>query len=285
MSNPKPLFVMGSKRSGSTFLVSALNVHPQVFITHESDLVWILYQIYKGIPDRFHSYPLDEGKGRWTTLNECSEILASIPSGAGHRDSAIQAFYRVLMHLNEHGRCHWIESEKKRIQWDIPERKKNLAWIGDKKPVQYSDPEIQSFLNNLFPEARYIHLIRNPRFVVASMMEAAEVWPTQDVPVPEYWKGTSQQILDRWATHEEWVFQVKSRLPSKVRTVRLEDLVEDPIRIMSEMFSFLDLGLPAGTEDIYAQWAWKNANQRHQDFSLVASPRASRIMRIYGYED
>jgi hypothetical protein len=141
--------------------------------------VWILYQIYKGIPDHFHSFPLDEGEGTWTTLNECSEILASIPSGAAHKDSVIQAFYRVLMHLNEHGRSHWIESEKKWSQWDIPERKKNLAWIGHKRPVQYSHPEIQSFLNNLFPKAHFIHLIRNPRFVVASMMKAAEVWPTQ----------------------------------------------------------------------------------------------------------
>jgi hypothetical protein len=81
------------------------------------------------------------------------------------------------------------------------------------------------------------------------------------------------------------VLQVKSRLPSNVHTVRLEDLVEDPVRIMSEVFGFLDLGLPAGTEDIYAQWAWKNANQRHPDFSLVTSPRASHIMQIYGYED
>ena len=285
MSIPKPLFVMGSKRSGTTFLVSALNLHPQVFISHESDVVWILYQIYKGSPERFRTYPLDEGKGMWTTLNECIEILRSIPSGAGHKDSIIQAFYRILLYLNEHGRSHWVESEKKWIQWDIPEKKKDLEWIGDKKPVQYTDPEIQSFLNDLFPEARYIHLIRNPRFVVASMMEAAKTWPTQNVPVPEYWKGTSQQILENWTTHEEWALRIKSCLPDKVYTVRLEDLVEDPVRTMSDIFDFLGLGLPAGTEEIYTHWAWKNANQRHQSFNLAISPGAHRIMQRYGYAD
>jgi hypothetical protein len=266
---------MGSERSGSSFLVNALNLHPQVLVSHESDIVWILYQIYKDVPDRFRVYPLDEGKGMWATLNECSEVLGSIPSATSDKETIIQTFYRLLMYINEHGRGHW----------DHPQEKKNLAWIGDKKPVQYSDPEIQSFLSDLFPEAQYIHLIRNPRFVVASMMEAAEVWPVhQEVPVPEYWKGTSQQILETWATHEEWVLQIKSRLPDKVHTVRLEDLVEDPVRIMSETFGFLDLGLPAGTEEIYSQWAWKNANQRHQSFELDSSPRAYRIMQIYGYE-
>jgi hypothetical protein len=46
MSGPRPLFIIGSKRSGTSLLVSLLNQHPRVLVTHESDLVWILYQIY-----------------------------------------------------------------------------------------------------------------------------------------------------------------------------------------------------------------------------------------------
>jgi hypothetical protein len=279
MSNPQPLFTMGSKRSGSTFLVNVLNHHPQVFVTHESDIVWILYQIYKDIPDRFNVYPFDEGKGMWATLDECSDILRTVPNGASDKETIIRAFYRTLAHINEHGRGKQGDLRK----WDYPQSKKNLAWIGDKKPVQYSDPEIQSFINDLFPEARYIHLIRNPRFVVASMVEAAKTWGSHSVP--EYWKEASQQILERWAMHEEWVLQVKSRLPNKVHTLRLEDLAEDPVRTMSEVFGFLELDPPSDTEELITDWARRNPNERHQSFDLPISPRAHRIMQSYGYVD
>jgi hypothetical protein len=264
---------MGSKRSGSTHLVNALNLHPQVYVTHESDIVWILYQIHKDSPDRFHAFPLDEGKGMWATLKKYGEVLRSIPPGVSDKKVIVQAFYDVLAQINETGRGGW----------DDPQNKKNLAWIGDKKPVQYSDPEIQSFLNDLFPEAHYIHLIRNPRFVVASMVDAAKKWGDQSVPA--YWKKTSQQILERWVTHEEWVRQVKSRLPKRVHTVRLEDLATDPVGTMSEAFGYLDLDFPSDAEKLIANWTWRTPNRRHQFFDVTISPRARRIMQSYGYED
>jgi Sulfotransferase family len=271
MSNPKPLFIMGSKCSGSTHLVNALNLHPQVYVTHESDIVWILYQIYKDAPERFRSYPLDEDKGMWATLKKYSGILESVPAGTNDYKRIVQAFYDVLLQINEIGRDGW----------DDPQGKKNLAWTGDKKPVQYSDPEIQSFLNSAFPEARYIHLIRNPRFVVASMVDAAKNWGDQSVPA--YWKETSQKVLESWASHEEWVLRIKSRIPNSVHTVRLEDLSDDPVRTMSEAFGFLDLDFPSGTEKLVAKWTWKNPNRRHESFDLSISPRAHRIMQTYGY--
>ncbi len=103
--------------------------------------------------------------------------------------------------------------------------------------------------------------------------------------VPAYWKETSQQILEMWATQEEWVLQVKSRLPDSVHTVRLEDLTEDPVRIMVETFGFLDLDLPPEAEEVIADWAYKYPNQRHQGFNLRISPRAYRVMQTYGYGD
>jgi hypothetical protein len=279
MSNPEPLLIMGSKRSGSTFLVNVLNQHPQVFVTHESDVVWILYQIYRDVPDRFHSHPLDEGKGMSATLDECDEILRSIPSGTSDKEVIVRTFYRMLEHINEHGRGKRDQPRR----WDYPQNKKDLAWIGDKKPVQYSDPEIQSFLNDLFPEARYIHLIRDPRAVVASMTEAAQTWGSQSVP--EYWKKTSQQVLDSWVTQEEWVLQVKSRLPNRIHTIRLEDLAQEPDRVVSETFGFLDLDSSSEIEELVANWVREDPNERHQSFDLSISVRAHQIMRSYGYEE
>ena len=42
MTRPKPLFIMGNKRSGSTLMADLLNSHANVFVSHESDIAWIL---------------------------------------------------------------------------------------------------------------------------------------------------------------------------------------------------------------------------------------------------
>jgi hypothetical protein len=115
------------------------------------------------------------------------------------------------------------------------------------------------------------------------MIEASKTWNKESVP--DYWKGTPQQILERWAIHEEWVLQIKSNLPNKVHTIRLEDLAEDPVRVLSGTFGFLGLDLPPDTEELYSAWVWKKPNQRHQSFDLPISDRAYRIMEIYGYAD
>lgn len=53
MSRPRPLFIIGNKRSGSTLMTDLPNVHPRVFVSHESDIAWILYQAREGWPDAF----------------------------------------------------------------------------------------------------------------------------------------------------------------------------------------------------------------------------------------
>jgi LPS sulfotransferase NodH len=40
MTRPKPLFIMGNKRSGSTLMTDLLNSHTNVFVSHESDIAW-----------------------------------------------------------------------------------------------------------------------------------------------------------------------------------------------------------------------------------------------------
>jgi len=50
-----------------------LNLHSNIHITHESDVVWILYQFYKNQP--FAAYPKDSVSGMRYALNACSHIL------------------------------------------------------------------------------------------------------------------------------------------------------------------------------------------------------------------
>lgn len=165
---------MGNKRSGSSLLVTLLNLHPRVFMTYESDVIWILYQARNGMPSQYRCYPWDGPLGMEATLKACHHtLLTSLYSSQGEKAIAT-TFFRIQEHLMQHGSA---------IQ--RPQPKTNLAWIGDKKPVQHSDPELGAFLRRHFPEARYIHIVRHPKAVVASMAKAAGNWKRG---IPEYWR-------------------------------------------------------------------------------------------------
>src|SRR5947209_8001096 len=56
---PRQVFLMGNKRSGTSLLVRLLNLHPEVFASHESDILWILFQARKEWPEKFECHPWD----------------------------------------------------------------------------------------------------------------------------------------------------------------------------------------------------------------------------------
>ena len=42
------VFVLGNKRSGTSLLTGLINFHPQVFLSYETDAVWMIYRLYSG---------------------------------------------------------------------------------------------------------------------------------------------------------------------------------------------------------------------------------------------
>jgi hypothetical protein len=200
-----------------------------------------------------------------STLQACRELIAEAAPRIREPGSVSKAFFRVLVHLCSHGSP---------VQETYS--KEGLQWIGDKKPVQQADPEIQPFLHAHFPDARYIHIIRHPKAVVASMAAAvSEGWG--NVP---YWRGDIGDILERWAIHEEWVLQAKDNVP--VLTVRFEDLTDRPGDVMSQAFSFLGLAGSGDTGEM-ARSTEAGENEKYKDVQLPRLDRAERIMKLYGY--
>lgn len=302
MNQAKPLFIMGNKRSGSSILVRLLNLHPKVFVSDESDIIWILYQARNGKPAQYTCYPWDDSVGMEATLAACHEILEDSLYKSPGQEAIAMTFLRVQAHIMKYGSAK---------QPPHPHPKSELAWIGDKKPVQHSDPELRAFLHSHFPNARYIHIVRHPRAVVASKIKAAKSWGGI---APQYWEKTPQDILERWAIHEEWVLQAKALGAHPIYTLRLEDLCQEPSKKTAELFNFLELEMPTGITDQIRELGKydlsplndkrvsetfpllrnpdaillnllvkPDPNRKYRDFSLPISPRAARIMQVYGY--
>src|SRR3712207_3696639 len=172
MTRPKPLFIMGNKRSGSTLMTDLLNSHANVFVSHESDIAWILYQARNGRPARYQTHPLDSRLMLDSTMKSCRGILKETLSGEPTHDDIVEACHRAQSRLMSQYLRPSLKQRLKRAAKIVGKRptpgrvlralrqdpdllrKSDLAWTGDKKHAQHLDPAVRQFLRTHFPEAR-----------------------------------------------------------------------------------------------------------------------------------
>lgn len=266
----RPVFLMGNKRSGTSLLVRLLNTHPNVFVSYEADVIWILYQLQNGRPDTFTRYPWDGPVGLQTTLDACQDILNENVGRSDCPDIA-SLFKKIQEHLL-----------RRECQSKGREEKHPLLWVGDKKPVQHCDPDIRAFLKRNFADARYLHIIRHPAAVVASMTRAAATWSTG---VPPYWFGSPDEILERWTIHEEWVLDAREVDGMPVHSLRLEDLALSPIETFGGVLTFLGLDMTSDVEAAVKRTVRVSPTTRYGRPDLQFSSRARRVMEYYGYSE
>lgn len=212
------VFITGNKRSGTSQLVRMLNLHPRVFISHESDVIWILYQFHRDTP--FESHRWDSRRGMDITVRQCGHVLTKAKSP--------QENFFALQH------CMMTKGSP----WLPPMQKKDLLWIGDKKPFQHTDPQLLAFILKLFPDARFIHMVRHP-FAVAESSDRFNRTIDGD-----FWIGlTLEQKVERWTAHERSVAELKLSHKAQVIDVRYEDFCKEPAKELIRIFSFLDLAI------------------------------------------
>jgi omega-hydroxy-beta-dihydromenaquinone-9 sulfotransferase len=122
------------------------------------------------------------------------------------------------------------------------------------------------YLHSAFPHAFFIHVIRDPKAVVASLLEVG-FWPN----LPLWWRddSTPRQLVDEgrsaasvaaehWRRSVERLLADKELLPKdRYLELRYEDLVQDPSTMMSEICRFAQLD---GSRIV--QFALENVRQR-----------------------
>ena len=134
MDLEKPIFVIGTPRSGSTYFASLLNSHPQILMTNETRVMVFASRMISSLLE-----------SNWCIEGE-KELFKDI--AFQHAKDMVLEFYTKL------------------------NRKAARRW-GDKFP-HYADakldPQCLSDINKLFPKAQFIHLTRDPRAVTASVI-------------------------------------------------------------------------------------------------------------------
>ena len=219
----RPVFVVGSPRSGTSILTWCLGHHPNLFPVPESN--WMGdFAVNVAI-----AYRIGAARNYYSILS-----AMDIPD-----DELFAAFGRSI---NDLFLRHRTDLEKKRYANRI-ELKLEPRWIkaastaaGPKTRWVDGTPEYSFHihgLRKLFPQALFIHLVRDVRAVVRSMVKFHSVTGIQLVANEEeayrYWMRTVGACL----------LAERAYGPAVLRRVRYTDLIEHPEPTMRSLLDFL----------------------------------------------
>jgi hypothetical protein len=234
-------FVVGKERSGTTLLQVMLNAHANIIAPPESRFIVLLYYRY--------------GKTQvWT-----EEIIIYFCDDLFKED-----LFRNFWGIDKKELVATLYSAKDQLTFSLvckiifrvssPGKKEVTVFI-DKNPVYYYFlPE----LNKIFPEAKYIHLVRDYR---ANLVSHRRVFTFKN----------AADIAYRWLKVNKLIEEAKSQSSKNYFTLTYESLVSKPQQSMEDVCRFL--GLPF---DI-------NMVQNHQSgmFSKFNSNKDTGFQKIH----
>jgi hypothetical protein len=153
------------------------------------------------------------------------------------------------------------------------------------------------FLHALYPNARFIHVLRFPLDTVASVLEA-EWWGE----LPLWWRdGAAPRSLrdgpldevrlaaELWVREVSAVIDASDRLgPDQYTEVRYEDLVSSPVAIVTELLAWLELEHGPGAPAALVRGVSKRSVGIHErrlspDQARVASALVAELADGLGY--
>lgn len=207
-----PFFIVGSARSGTTLLRLILNAHPEVAVPPESRFVVELW--------------------RGSDTVEVEDFLSRL---AGHKrfETWELPLEAVRHELGSSTRVSYADAIRATFHAYARVHGKSL-W-GDKTPRYVENLDL---LAELFPEAKFVHLIRDGRNVALSYA---------NVPFGPKTVGKAAQL---WATRVKAGREAGPRLGSeRYFEVLYEDLVEDAAGETKDICEFLGLEFDPGMMD------------------------------------
>jgi hypothetical protein len=292
-----PIFIVGHWRSGTTYL-HELMAHDRRFATpttyqcfaanHFLITEWLVTRAFWYlIPGR---RPMDNVVAGWHTPQEDEFALCAmgLPSPylrmafPNHRDEYLE--YLDMNGLSDEALAAWKTAVAQFVRMLTFHRGKRLVL---KSPTHTGRVHI---LAEMFPSAKFIHIVRNPYVVFPSTVR---LWKTLD-------EAHGLQ-LPRHKSLEDYVFRAFERMyagydrsravvdGNRVCDVRYEDLVRNPIAALAEVYRKLDLGdfaamRPALEASLKNQQAYRtNQYDLPPDMVQRIAARWGTYAQRYGY--
>jgi hypothetical protein len=206
---PAPFFVIGAQRSGTTLLRLMLNAHPDVAIPEEGTFWMPLLRSYGRNPQT--SIPPEVLQNYLRYIGKNSQFKLWLLDDNGIRERALSMEQITLSQLMS-------------LYYDAYARLQGKVRSGDKTPSFF---RMVPLLSNLFPQAKFVHIVRDGRDIYLSLCKMG------------YKGNLSVGAL-------EWTFKVVKAQrdlakldPSRVLELRYEDLLAAPGSKLEEICAFL----------------------------------------------
>ena len=225
-----PFFMVGMPRSGTTMLRELLNNSPDIWIS-SAEGHFIAYYArrigrYRDLTDwrNFERLAATVRRSRafaaWAARGVHIESREWYEACGGYEWPAIlDALYRLVhqQELSGEGRA-WAD----------------ILW-GDKTPVHLTMiPELAT----MFPEARFIHIVRDVRDCCLSAQRA--------------WGRHPLRTAQQWAERVPAARKAGEMLgPERYCEVRYEDVLRDPCRELERLFGFLGVASPGTAGELF----------------------------------
>lgn len=209
-----PFFVIGSGRSGNTLLRAILTSHPDLYIPPESYVLGRVIRTY-----RFFSFL------PWPLLSRL--VISEFESFRHFYTWEINLvdFYQEALSLpkNQRNLAHLLD---KFYQYYGKQKFPAGKRWGDKTPLNTYHTHL---IDPLFPQAQYIHIIRDGRDVVASYLKAGLY-------------QNEQEACHRWLNSIKLAQDFGHKVgPARYLEIRYEDLVRQPEPTIQQICTFLTL--------------------------------------------
>jgi hypothetical protein len=216
-------FIVGHHRGGTTLLQAMLSSHSRITIPPETQFFLEIW------PRRHRFEPLDDPRRR----EEAARFLCSRDASSRDLGLAPEEILRELAPA-ERG-CEALFLALLRA-WGRPRAKPR---VGEKSPGHIARVAL---LARLYPHARFVCCLRDPRAVVASELGAS--WGAR----------SADQIARRWRRVYDVHLALERSLPrERYLALRYESLVTDPATQLQRVCAFLGESFEPGMLDYHGR--------------------------------
>ena len=218
----RPIFILGCPRSGTTLLQQMLHSHRSIAFPSETRFVHIAYDRRLGFGDleraenrrALAEWITGRGETKFHVLGlDAEPLIDEIEHGPPTLGSALATVFRA--YARQHGKPRW----------------------GDKRPSYFRRVPM---LRRMFPDAQFVHLIRDGRDAVSSLVQMP------------WFNGDLYSAVLTWRDAVDIGRRLATRLgPRGFYELRYEDLVADPKDALTKLCGFLGEEYDPGMTEAY----------------------------------
>lgn len=238
-----PILLLGFQRSGTTLLRVMLNAHPQIGIPHDSGPLWPSYWRECGNLSELSEIQSQQALRRllkekriesWDAkLPEEMLLVAPVPRTMAEIMRRVHGAYAFL-----HGKRYWGD--------------KNTGYVTE-----------LAALSEMFPDGRFIHLIRDGRDCAVSHRSRTYVYGYENV----------LRTAMEWRDQVSMGRKMGRRLPgARYMTIHYEDLVSEPKSVLQNVCRYLGVEFSSSMLNYFGQVERSIPEEKRNLWPLIGRP-------------